>query len=393
MFRVGAVLGGMAKRGSEILAEERKEAMETVNEQLKVWTEMGLPKARARKEQLRTRNKIFDDLSSEGFSNVQIAVIMGEGKGQAVMDHIQNQRNTYKDFQVRPADIVAISPDYKDTGLTKDIILNNVMGEVQRGKDVTDAVNKLSGNDGTLTSLLGGNLAGIQKAKMDAFSVAAGVDADELRALAADDIRYDKPLVEGTVTMSDPAARKRAQDALEANTAGLFTSPSFYNNIMSLTAPLAGVTADIDAGGSIIYKPQQDQRNITASGIVRDILADYYKSTDKNKFTFVDISAVMEKIQAELDAAGILMTGTGAGAGAGAGAGSGSSTTTPPAATNPFAGLGSQQNVITQAIRQGKGASTSDQTLILGQARAALIAMGVSAADADKAVEEIRKGF
>ena len=76
MFRVGAVLGGMAKRGSEILAEERKEAMETVNDQLKVWTEMGLPKARARKEQLRTRNTIYDSLSKEGFSNVQIAVII-----------------------------------------------------------------------------------------------------------------------------------------------------------------------------------------------------------------------------------------------------------------------------------------------------------------------------
>ena len=41
---------------------------------------------------------------------------------------------------------------------------------------------------------------------MDAFGVAAGVDINELRALASDDITYDDPLRKGTISLSDPAS-------------------------------------------------------------------------------------------------------------------------------------------------------------------------------------------
>ena len=40
-----AFAGGMAKRGSEILKEEREEALTNAEDTIKIFTELGLPKA------------------------------------------------------------------------------------------------------------------------------------------------------------------------------------------------------------------------------------------------------------------------------------------------------------------------------------------------------------
>lgn len=368
MFRLSAVIGGAAKRASEILEEERKEAMDTVNEQLKIWTELGLPKVRQRKELRRTKNKIFNALSDKGFSNPQIAVIMGQGKGQATLDHIQQMRNTYEKYNVKPAEIVALSPDYKDTGLTKDQILENVMGKVDRGMDVSDALMDVSGQkDGTLTSILGGNLTGIQKRRMDAFSLAAGVDMNELRALASDSITYDQPLVTGDVKLVDPAAAARAEKSLKDSEAGLFSSTSFLNSILRRTAPMAGVNAEVNDRGDIIYKPDAQKRDIQASDIVLEELDKYQGETDKNKFGFQDMKIVQDRIRSRLDEAGILI-GTQSPQPSGA-------TGTPQGqqGTNIYSGM-SASGIKAQAIKDLQGLSPQDQTAGLAQARAAIIA-------------------
>ena len=86
-FNVGAAIGGVAKSLSKGFEDERNEALELATQKIKVFTELGLPKARARKEQLRAKNTIYDKLKDEKFSIPQIAVIMREGKGEAVLSH------------------------------------------------------------------------------------------------------------------------------------------------------------------------------------------------------------------------------------------------------------------------------------------------------------------
>jgi len=207
-FRLGAAIGGAAKRASEILDEERKEAVAMTEDTLKTWTQLGLPKAIERRTNKTTNRKLAKQLKDNKFSVDQIAVIMGQGKSEEVLSYLDEQRKKYGSKYVIPhGDIVTISGTYEDTGLTIDKILENVQGKVNRGMSIGDAVQDTTGKSytGGLTGLLGGDNTALMKQKMDAFGVAAGVDINELRALASDDITYDDPLRKGTISLSDPA--------------------------------------------------------------------------------------------------------------------------------------------------------------------------------------------
>ena len=208
-FRLGAAIGGAAKRASEILDEERKEAVSMTEDTLKTWTQLGLPKAIERRTNKTTNRKLAKQLKDNKFSVDQIAVIMGQGKSEEVLSYLDKQRTKYGSKYVIPhGDIVTISGTYEDTGLTIDKILENVQGKVNRGMSIGDAVQDttVKSYTGGLTGLLGGDNTALMKQKMDAFGVAAGVDINELRALASDDITYDDPLRKGTISLSDPAS-------------------------------------------------------------------------------------------------------------------------------------------------------------------------------------------
>lgn len=211
-FITSAVIGGAAKRASEILDEERKEAISMTEDALKTWTQLGLPKAAQRRQARTADRKLAKSLEQDyGFSVEQIAVIMGQGKGEETRKHIDKQRADYgKSYQIPYGDIVTISGKYEDTGLTIDQIIDNIHGKVNRGMSTSDAVKDVTGKEytGGLTGLLGGNNSALMRQKMDAFGAAAGVDVNELRALASDDITYEDALRKGTVTLNDPLDTK-----------------------------------------------------------------------------------------------------------------------------------------------------------------------------------------
>ena len=54
-FSTGAFFGGMAKRGSEILSEERQEAISNTEDEIKILTQLGLPKAMGRRSKRKER--------------------------------------------------------------------------------------------------------------------------------------------------------------------------------------------------------------------------------------------------------------------------------------------------------------------------------------------------
>ena len=57
-----AFAGGAAKRGSEIFREEREDAMSTITDELKILTQLGLPKATERNQTRIDNRKIAKDL-------------------------------------------------------------------------------------------------------------------------------------------------------------------------------------------------------------------------------------------------------------------------------------------------------------------------------------------
>ena len=394
----GAVLGGIAKSLSEGFKEEREEALNLATQKIKILTELGLPKARARKEALRSKKELFDKLSKD-FSVPQISVIMREGKGEAVLEHIDKQRSLYKNYKLNPADIVAISPDFKDTGLTKDMVLENVMGKLNTGMSPAGAMNDTFGT--SLTNRFGGNLGNVGKRQMESIASATGVSIAELQALASDDITKADPLVEGTVSLYDPVKAKAAQEALEPDRQGFTASQFLARNLAS-----AGTNAQIGLNelrdGTILYKPQSDQRNIVVEDLVSATLAAYDAArVDTGKYTLGELRNVQNIINEQLIDLGYMQTGQQPSPG------SGSQQSAVGAATTSFSGMTSN-NIISQAVKEAKGLKlpngqpdTTAQSLILMRARNAIIAdltknarPGQSAQDiadeADKIVADIK---
>ena len=205
-FMLGAAIGGAAKRASEIFKEEAEAAQNTMDDAFKVLVELGLPAARKDKELRMNKGKIYDSLvDTYKFSPAQANVIMKQGRGQAVIDHINTMQDTYEQYKLNPADIVSITQDYEGD-LTKDQVLENVLGKVTGGMNVSDAITDLTGKKptGTLTSLFGGDEMAGPIARMDALTAATGVSSADLAAYASGERTYDPALVEGTVTLADP---------------------------------------------------------------------------------------------------------------------------------------------------------------------------------------------
>ena len=207
-FVTSAFFGGMAKRGSEILSEEREEAMANTEDEIKILTQLGLPKAVERRSKRKQKETIFDSLKNQGFSGDEIAVIMKEGTGQSVLDHIKKNELKYDNYKVRPSEIVRMDAGYETHGYTKDQVLDLVMGKLDTGTPTLDAIDQISGkkrSDG-LTGLLGGNLDNVRTKRMEAIAKATGVSMSELAAYASDSIIYDDIKVKGKTRLFDPAA-------------------------------------------------------------------------------------------------------------------------------------------------------------------------------------------
>ena len=217
-FMLGAAIGGAAKRASEIFKEEAEAAQDTVDDAFKVLVELGLPAATKRKQLRMSKEKIFDQLKDLEFSNSQIAVIMRQNRGQATLDHINKMKDTYDTYKVKPAEIATVTSDY-DGDLTRDQVLDNIMGKVSGGMNVSDAIFDVTGkrSGGGLTGLFGGDAMAGPINRLASLTSATGVSPQELASYASGTVTYDDPLVRGDVRLIDPL--KPAKGAITQNTA------------------------------------------------------------------------------------------------------------------------------------------------------------------------------
>ena len=223
---------------------------------LKTWTQLGLPKAADRRKNRLADRKLAKSLEQDyGFNVDQIAVIMGQGKGDATRKFIDQQRSDHgQAYKVPYGDIVTISGTYEDTGLTIDKIIDNIHGKVNRGMSTSDAIKDVTGKEytGGLTGLLGGDNSALMRQKMDAFGTAAGIDVNELRALASDDITYEDPLRKGTVSLYDAS-----NDPLKV---------SFLNRFeKAATIGLGGKASIVD--GEVVTEEMDNTRSSQAINI------------------------------------------------------------------------------------------------------------------------------
>jgi len=198
----GVAVGAM-QRGSEIIQEEYKKAEDLVDNSIKMWTEMGLPVYRARKKQRRELEQVADFLKGKGFSNDQIYTAMRQGKYKDVVDYVKKyETDTKKQFGANmAADVITFAPDYKDSGMTMDQILNGVMGKVNSGMGMADAIADATGKD------MFGITGKIMQRRAGAIQSTFGIKPEEMMGLASGDFEYGEKLG-GTITMPGTGSGK-----------------------------------------------------------------------------------------------------------------------------------------------------------------------------------------
>lgn len=288
-FNLMAAIGGAAKRGSEILKEERESAYDLIDQNMTDWTRLGVPAMKERKKLRMGMKNAADFLSSKGFTNDQIAVALYQNKYEEVVQHVTNLEaasKENKDLQYKPADIIKFGPDYQESGKTMDEILDGVMGKVQSGMSTADALADMGGS-------------GLQRAFMteraEAAAAASGLDVATLRAIATDDLEYGEAPAGGVISIVDPVASAQAASALEGGEAGMFGSSAATSELTNFGNLITGAKGQATSGGTL-YVHEQADRAIQVSEKVASLLAAKQQELGRNRLSLQEINDVKGQV-------------------------------------------------------------------------------------------------
>lgn len=288
----GVAVGAM-ERASEIIQEERAEAKNLVDSSIKMWTEMGLPVFRARKKQRRELEQAADILKNEGFSNDQIYTAMRQGKHQAVIDHVGSLKK--RNLAVKPADIITFAQDdagYQSTGMTMDQVLDGVMGKLDAGMSLSDAIADTTGKN------VGGLQAAIMKKRAGAVKSAFGIDPTELRSLARQDFTYGED-IGGTLNIVDPEAAAKAKQAMGSPTTGMTSAETTRDALFDFGGDLVGgKAAGFTQAGRPVYEFEKPGRRAALQQKITSIVAEKEKEVGRSAFSAADREDMQSKLNA-----------------------------------------------------------------------------------------------
>jgi hypothetical protein len=279
-FILSAAIGGAARRGSELIQEERENAIKLIDDNLKTFGTLGTKKLSDRRKVRKNMAEVGEFLKSKGFSDDQIASAWHQNSYQEVADHIKKLELSKVDY--KPAEIISFAPDYESSGLTFDQHLDGVLGKVQSGMSVSDAVADMGG-----TGLQGM----FMRQRAEAAASASGMNIAELRALATDDLEYGTS-PGGVIKLEDPVAAAQAEQAMSGGEAGQPGVEATASTLFNFGADLVGGKSNVTAGG-ILYDFEQPERRIALNTKIAEMIA----ARDQSRFSGSDRQEMMVELR------------------------------------------------------------------------------------------------
>tara|TARA_R100001591_G_scaffold117993_1_gene139003 strand:- start:19173 stop:20333 length:1161 start_codon:yes stop_codon:yes gene_type:complete len=290
-FILSSFLGGAAERASEIMEEERKNTQKIVDSSMRLWTELGIPAYKEHKDKTKKLSMQFDTLSRMGYNTDQIELAARDGDLNALIEYSRKAQEGKlgKDFKFVPAEVVRLSPDYKDSGRTKADFLESVLGKVERGMDLSDAIEDAGGQK---TGFLGQDLSAIARKRADAYETGLGANVQTLAAFARGDVTPSEapPSVTGTITMYDPTAEAQAEATLQGGAAGQPGVISTRNFISSQVAGRVGGKGMLGPNGQILYQHEQ----VDVQNKINSLVAEEVAKKKQNRFSANDLLEIEE---------------------------------------------------------------------------------------------------
>jgi hypothetical protein len=234
---IGSFIGGFAKRGSQDIEDIKKSNRELIDFSIQTWVQEGLSQIKSRTEKRRETDKLVDALESH-FTPEQVGVLLKQGDAQRVLTHVQELSDAGQ--AIKPDEIVSVSGDFSETGLTYADVIDRYMGNVRNGSDSTTA----------LMEATGGASGNYMKKRVKAFESAFGMSINELMGSALQDIEYGN-LPTGTINTLNPVAKAQADEIISSpkKTLTTTTEGDFFE------------TATLAVGGTSLITP--DGRRIS----------------------------------------------------------------------------------------------------------------------------------
>jgi hypothetical protein len=290
-------MGGAAKRGLQKI--EDNEAI--IDKSINLFTQLGIPAYKARKELKKQNRQLAETLRDNGFGIDAIGTILSQGKGQKVVDYLDKMSAIGRKANV--ADVVTFLPEYKESGMTMDEMLESVVGKINRGMSMSDAVMDATGqkSETTFGKFFSGANRKLVEKRLSTYKSAFGEGMlNDLRALAVGDVSasYFPKESRGTISLYDPSAAallaSREDDKDEEIGFTYGQVEKFLKTRLNDMVGLDKAQSFNPSTGAPIFTGKEAQMQSVGNQIVDDILLDYEK---KKKYDFQDRSMLLERLK------------------------------------------------------------------------------------------------
>ena len=234
------LLGGASRRGLQKI--EDNEAI--IDKSINLFTQLGIPAYKARKELKKQNRRIAETLRDNGFGIDAIGTILSQGKGQKVVDYLDKMSAIGRKANV--ADVVTFLPEYKESGMTMDEMLESVVGKINRGMTMSDAVMDATGqkSETTFGKFFSGANRKLVEKRLSTYKSAFGEGMlNDLRALAVGDVSasYFPKESRGTISLYDPSAAALLASREEVKDDDAITSTTLKNDLNNRLTSLIGL--------------------------------------------------------------------------------------------------------------------------------------------------------
>ena len=248
---LGSALGGFAAEGIEYFDEKEKAIEGLISKSWDKWLIDGPANFKAHVAQKKKLRTLAKALEGYNLGNDKIGVILEQGRGDEVLKYLNTMSTLTGDAKAKfleplggdIGNIVKFAPDYEESGLTLDQIVNKVGGKITGGMSLSDAFADI-GQDkqNTFAKLFSPNVSNIVNRRMKAYESVYGKGAlDQARKYATGAVTTDSLGFTGTVAMPDPVASKAVLDTLGGEK-GYITGASFNTRVKEAMAGILGVS-------------------------------------------------------------------------------------------------------------------------------------------------------
>ena len=276
---LGSVLGGFAAEGTEYFDEKEKAIEGLISKSWDKWLIDGPANFKAHVAQKKKLRTLAKALEGYNLGNDKIGVILEQGRGDEVLKYLNTMSTLTGDAKAKfleplggdISNIVKFAPDYKESGLTLDQIVNKVGGKITGGMSLSDAFADV-GQDkqNTFAKIFSPNVSNIANRRMKAYESVYGKGAlDQARKYATGAVTTDSLGFTGTVAMPDPVASKAVLDTLGGEK-GYITGASFNTRVKEAMAGI--LDTSVIQGDFTVPKSIKDELGANIKNDLMDLV-------------------------------------------------------------------------------------------------------------------------